>query len=38
MDGSVPLWKKNLWKKDCDSLGLNYYDVAEKGAFVMRVQ
>lgn len=38
MDGSVPFWKKKLWKKDCDSLHLPYYDVADKGAFVMKIQ
>lgn len=38
MDGSVPEWKKKLWKKDCDSLHLPYYDVSEKGAFVMKMR
>lgn len=38
MDGSVSNWKKERWKKDCDSLHLSYYDVSEKGAFVMKVQ
>lgn len=37
-DASVPIWKKKLWIRDCDSLHLSYYDVAEKGAFVMKVQ
>jgi competence protein ComEC len=36
-DGSVPAWKLNYWKKDCDSLHIPYYDVSEKGAFVMRL-
>jgi len=35
MDGSVPLWKASLWKKDCDSLKIPCYNVAENGAFVM---
>ena len=35
MDGSVPLWKAALWKKDCDSLKIPCYNVAENGAFVM---
>jgi competence protein ComEC len=34
-DGSVPAWKKNYWKKDCDSLHIPYHDVNEKGAFAM---
>lgn len=36
-DGSVPQWKIILWKKDCDSLKIPYYDVSERGAFVMKV-
>ena len=38
IDGSVPAWKAKLWKKDCDSLGIAYHDVAEKGAFVMKLR
>ncbi len=38
MDGCVPDRKKKLWKKDCDSLHLPYYDVSEKGAFVMKMR
>jgi competence protein ComEC len=38
MDGSVPAWKKQLWKKDCVRLGLSYYDVTERGAFEMNLQ
>ena len=38
IDGSVPAWRKKLWKKDCDSLGLPHHDVEDKGAFVMKVQ
>ena len=34
-DGSNPIWKLAYWKKDCDSLHIPYYDVTEKGAFVM---
>jgi len=34
-DGSVPTWKMAYWKNDCDSLRIPYYDVSEKGAFVM---
>ena len=34
-DGSVPTWKLNPWKKECDSLHIPYFDVTEKGAFVM---
>ncbi len=36
-DGSVPVWKLNYWKKDCDSLRIPYHDVNEKGAFVMNL-
>jgi len=34
-DGSNLIWKLAYWKKDCDSLHIPYYDVTEKGAFVM---
>ncbi|MEO7982511.1 MAG: ComEC/Rec2 family competence protein [Bacteroidota bacterium] len=37
-DGSVPAWKANYWKKDCDSLHIPWYDVTIKGAFVMKLQ
>jgi competence protein ComEC len=36
-DGSVPFWKLTYWKKDCDLLHIPYYDVNEKGAFVMNL-
>ena len=36
-DGSVPAGKMKYWKKDCDSLHIPYYDVSEKGAFVMNL-
>jgi competence protein ComEC len=36
-DASVPAWKKMLWKKDADSLNIPFYDVSEKGAFVMKL-
>jgi len=35
IDGSVPPWKAAFWKKDCDSLQIACYNVAEDGAFVM---
>lgn len=35
IDSSVPAWKASYWKKDCDSLQIPYFDVSEKGAFVM---
>lgn len=38
IDGSVPQWKARYWKKDCDSLHIPFYDVAEKGAFVMNLR
>jgi competence protein ComEC len=37
-DSSVPAWKIRFWKKDCDSLHISYYDVNEKGAFVMNLR
>ena len=37
-DGSCPSWKINYWKKDCDSLHIPWYDVSEKGAFVMNLR
>jgi competence protein ComEC len=37
-DGSCPAWKINHWKKDCDSLGIPFHDVSEKGAFVMTLR
>jgi len=37
-DGSVPAWKATLWKKDCDSLHIPWYDVTMKGAFVMNLR
>jgi len=36
-DGSVPAWKANYWKKDCDSLHIPWHDVTMKGVFVMGV-
>ena len=37
-DGSIPSWKMAYWKNDCDSLRIPYYDVSEKGAFVMNLR
>ncbi|MGQ0740421.1 MAG: ComEC/Rec2 family competence protein [Bacteroidota bacterium] len=37
-DGSVPAWKTNYWKKDCDSLQIPWHDVTMKGAFVMNLR
>jgi len=37
VDGSVPSWKAKLWQKDCDSLRIPFYDVSERGAFVMKL-
>ena len=36
-DSSVPTWKAKDWKQDCNSLQIPYYDVNEKGAFVMNL-
>jgi competence protein ComEC len=37
IDGSVPPWKAALWRRDCDSLKIPCYDVAEKGAFIVNL-
>jgi hypothetical protein len=34
-DASVPRWKAALWKRDCAALCIPFYDVEEKGAFVL---
>jgi competence protein ComEC len=34
-DATNPLWKINLWKKDCDSLHLRHHATPDKGAYVM---
>ena len=33
-DGSNSPWQVKKWKTECDSLGVKYYDVVEKGAWV----
>lgn len=38
ISSSVPAWKAGYWKRDCDSLQVPYYDVSEKGAFVMSLR
>ncbi|MEO7923685.1 MAG: ComEC/Rec2 family competence protein [Chitinophagaceae bacterium] len=38
IDGSVPSWKSNYYKKDCDSLKIPWHDVSVSGAFVMNLQ
>jgi competence protein ComEC len=35
-DASNPVWKINLWKKDCDSLHLPHHSTPEKGAYIMQ--
>jgi competence protein ComEC len=37
LDGSVPEPKIKYWEKDCDSFHIPYWNVNEKGAFVMSV-
>lgn len=34
-DASNKNWRVEDWKVDCDSLGINYFDVNEEGAFVL---
>lgn len=38
IDGSNSSWKANLWKKDCDSLGIPCHNVTTEGAFVMNLR
>ena len=37
-DGSVPAWRSDYWKKDCDSLKIPWHDVTMEGAFVMKLR
>jgi competence protein ComEC len=37
-DGSASAWKIKYWEKDCDSCHVPYYNVSEKGAFVMNLE
>ncbi len=34
-DGSNKKWRLEKWKAECDSLGIDYYDVGEEGALVV---
>jgi competence protein ComEC len=36
-DGSLPPWKTALWKAQCDSLRIPFYDVKQQGGFVMNL-
>jgi competence protein ComEC len=36
IDASVPAWRGKLWQRECDSLHIPCFNVAEKGAFVMK--
>lgn len=36
-DGSNPVWKINKWKKECDSLSLQYHISSLEGAFEMNL-
>ncbi|MCB0804551.1 MAG: ComEC family competence protein [Bacteroidales bacterium] len=36
-DASIAPWNKITWKKECDNAGINYYDVAEYGAWIKRL-
>jgi competence protein ComEC len=38
IDGSVPRWKREQWKKDCAALSIPCHDVRDKGAFVMNLR
>ena len=33
-DGSNSRWRVEKWKKECVDLGIDYYDVSEKGAWI----
>lgn len=34
IDSSVPVWKQNVLKRDCDDAHISYFNVADNGAFV----
>ncbi len=36
-DASNPAWKIEKWKEECRSLNLNWYSVAETGAFIYNI-
>jgi competence protein ComEC len=36
-DASNPSWKVAKWQRECDSLGLSAFSVADKGAFVFNL-
>ena len=36
-DGSVPSRKIRAWEKQCDSCRVQYYNVSEQGALVMKI-
>ncbi|HYH16752.1 MAG TPA: ComEC/Rec2 family competence protein, partial [Flavisolibacter sp.] len=35
VDASVPFWKADLWKRSAGALHIPFYNIQEKGAFVM---
>lgn len=37
IDASNNYWRVKKWRKQCEELGLSYYDINEKGAFVVNV-
>ena len=36
-DNSNKKWQVEKWKKQCEELNIEYYDIAEKGAFVLNI-
>lgn len=35
-DGSNSFWKIEKWKNACDTLGIKYYDITKRGAFILK--
>lgn len=35
-DGSNSFWKIEKWKSSCDTLGITYYDITKRGAFILK--
>jgi hypothetical protein len=35
IDASNNYWSVRKWKKQCDSLNINYWDVKDSGAFII---
>jgi len=38
IDSSNSLWKAKQWAEECDDLGLDYWDMQQKGAYIKNLQ